>query len=65
MDLVRPLQPRDILLIYCNNQLRKYIAPLLRLVRGALSIPSSDVYVRSFLSLFTVMKLLPHKVLSV
>ena len=34
MGLVRPLQTWDILLTYCNNQLKKYIAPLLRLVRG-------------------------------
>ena len=32
-------QTWDILLIYYNNQLKKYIAPLLRLARGALSIP--------------------------
>ena len=37
VGLVRPLQPWDILLIYCNNQLKKYIALLLRLERGALS----------------------------
>ena len=39
VDLVRPLQPWDILLIYCNNQLKKYITPLLRLSRGALYVP--------------------------
>ena len=33
MGLVRPLQPWDILLIYCNNQLKNYITPLLRLAR--------------------------------
>ena len=50
MGLVRPLQTWDILLTYCNNQLRKYIAPLLRLVRGGgILHPPSDVYVRSFL----------------
>ena len=40
MGLVKWLQPWDILLIYCNNQLKKYIAPLLRLERGALSAPT-------------------------
>ena len=39
MGLVRPLLPWAILLIYCYNQLKKYIAPLLRLVSGALSVP--------------------------
>ena len=47
------LQPWDILLIYCNNHLKKYITLFLRLARGALSIPllmsMSDVYIRSFL----------------
>ena len=49
MGLVRPLRLWDILLTYCNNQLRKNIAPLLRLVRGGILHPPSDVYVRSFL----------------
>ena len=39
MGLARSLQPWAILLIYCNNQLKKYMTPLLALVRGALSIP--------------------------
>ena len=39
IGLVGSLQPLDILWIYCNNQLKKYIAPLLRLESGALSIP--------------------------
>ena len=34
---------------YCNNQLRKYIAPSLRLARGGILHLPSDVYVRSFL----------------
>ena len=34
MGLVRLLQPWDFLLIDYNNQLKKYITPLLRLVRG-------------------------------
>ena len=33
MGLVRPLQPWDILLIYCNNQLKKCITPLLGLAK--------------------------------
>ena len=49
MGLVRALQPWDILLTYCNKQLRNYIAPLLRLARGGILHPPSDVYVRSFL----------------
>ena len=49
MGLVRALQPWDILLTYCNNQLRNYIAPLLRLVGGGILHPPYDVYVRSFL----------------
>ena len=39
VGLVRALQPWDFLLIYCNNQLKKYIIPLLRLERGAISVP--------------------------
>ena len=39
MGLVRSLQPWDILLIYCDKQLKKYIAPLLRLARGTLAVP--------------------------
>ena len=49
MGLVRALQPWDILLTYCNKQLRNYIAPLLRTVRRGILHPPSDVYVRSFL----------------
>ena len=65
MTLVRPLQPWDILLIYCNNQLRKYIAPLLRLAGGGrggtLFTPFWCLCQNLSLSLFTVIKLLPHK----
>ena len=39
VDLVRPLQPSDSLLIYCNSQLKKHTVPLLRLVRGVLFVP--------------------------
>ena len=49
MGLVRALQPWDLLLTYCNKQLRNYIAPLLRTARGGILHPPSDVYVRSFL----------------
>ena len=49
MGLVRSLQPWDILLMYCNNQFKKYITPLLRLASRVLSTPPhSYVYVRSF-----------------
>ena len=50
--LVKFLQPSDILLICCNDQLKKYIAPSLRLARGALCAPS-DVCVRSVLCPFS------------
>ena len=65
MGLVRPLQPWDILLIYCNNQLKKCITPLLRLVRKGDTLYSpSDVYVRSFLCPFLYFnKTLLHKTL--
>ena len=33
VGLIKWLQSWDILLIYCNNQLKKYITPLLRLAR--------------------------------
>ena len=49
MGLVRALQPWDLLLTYCNKQLRNYIAPLLRTARRGILHPPSDVYVRSFL----------------
>ena len=54
MGLVRSLQPWDILLMYCNNQFKKYITPLLRLASRVLSTPPhSYVYVRSFLCPFS------------
>ena len=62
MGLVRALQPWEILLTYYNNQLRKYIAPLLQLARGGILHPPSDVYVRSFLCLTSYFnKTLLHK----
>ena len=64
VDLVRLLQPWDILLIYCNNQLKKYVTPLLRLPRRGTLHPPSDVYIRSFLyPLFTLIKLCYTKAL--
>ena len=56
VGLVKFLQPWDILLIYCNYWLKKYIAPLFRLARGH-SPPPSDVYVRNFCPFFTLIKL--------
>ena len=39
VGLVRPLQPWVILSIYCNYEFKKCIAPFLRLVREAFSVP--------------------------
>ena len=61
MGLVRSLQSWDILLIYCNNQVKKYIAPLLRLASRALSTHFWCLCQKLSLSLFTLIKLLPHK----
>ena len=64
MGLVRPLQPLDILLTYCNNQLKKYTAPVLRLVRGALSIPFlMSMSEASSVPLYTLIKLRYKKAL--
>ena len=57
---MRSLQPWDILLIYCNNQLKKYVIPFPKTSEGGILCPPTDVYVRSFLSFFTLIKLL-HK----
>ena len=63
VGLVRSLQPWDVLLIYWNSQLKRYITPLLTLARGH-SPPPSDVYLRSFLCLFfTLIKLCYAKAL--
>ena len=63
VGLVRSLQPWDILLIYCNNELKKYITPLLTLVRWH-SPPPPDVYLRSILCpFFTLIKLCYAKAL--
>ena len=62
--LVRLLQPWDSLLIYCNSQLKKYIAPLLRLTRGALSILLLMSMSEAFSALFcTLIKLCYTKAL--
>ena len=61
VGLVRSLQPWEILLIYCNKQFKKYIAPFLRLASGALSAPFWCLCQELSLSLFTVVKFLPHK----
>ena len=58
VGLVRSLQPWDILLIYCNNLFKKYITPLLRLARGALSVPllmsMSDTFSFPFLTIINL-----------
>ena len=62
VGLVRPSQPWDILLIYYNNQFKKYIIPLLTLAKGGTLCPPSDVYVRNFLCPFLYFnKTLLHK----
>ena len=53
MGLVRSLQPWDILLIYCNNQLKKYRTPFSKTSEWGTLCPPSDIYVRSFLCLFS------------
>ena len=63
MGLVRPLQPWDILSIYCNNQLKKVYKVLAKTSKGGTLHPPSDVYVRSFLSFHTLIKLCYTKAL--
>ena len=59
VGLVKSLQPWDILLIYHNNQFKKYMIPLLK---SSTVHPPSDVYVRSFLCLTSYFnKTLLHK----
>ena len=53
VGLVRSLQPWDILLIYCNNQLKKYRTPFSKTSEWGTLCPPSDIYVRSFLCLFS------------
>ena len=62
VGLLRSLQTWDILLIYCNNQLKKYITPFSKISKwGTLHHPS-DVCVRSFLCQYSYFnKTLLHK----
>ena len=62
VGLLRPLQPWDILLIYCNNQLKKY-SSLAKTSEGGTLCPPSDVCVRGFSVLFHFNKTLLHKAL--
>ena len=61
MGLIKVLQPWDILLIYCNNQLKKYITLLLTLARGALSTPLLMSVSEAFSVPFHFNKILLHK----
>ena len=64
VGLIKPWQPWDIILIYCNNQLKKYITPFCKTNEGGTLYPSSEVYVRSFLCpFFTLIKLCYTKAL--
>ena len=65
VGLVTSLQPPDILLIHCNNYLKKVFNSIANTSKGVLFLPPSDVYVRSFLYLFyTLIKLYYTKALS-
>ena len=61
VSLVRSLKPWDILLIYCNNQLKKYLTPLLTLARGAFSVPLPVSMSEAFPIPFHFNKTLLHK----
>ena len=61
VGLVRSLQPWGILLIYCNNQLKKYVTPLLRLARGHCLSPFWRLCQKLSLSLFILNRTLLHK----
>ena len=61
MGLVRSLQPWNILLIYCNNQLKKYITPFSKTSEGATLLPPSDVMSEAFFVPFHCHKTLLHK----
>ena len=54
VGLVRSLQPPDILLIHCNNELKVYNS-IANTSEGVLFLPPSDAYVRSFLYLFYIL----------
>ena len=56
VGLVKILKPWDILLIYCNYWFNKYIAPLLRLARGALSTPFWCLRQKLLCLFFTLIK---------
>ena len=60
--LVRSLQPWDVLLIYCNNQLRRYTAALLRLAGDTLC-PLLRSLSEAFSALFHFNKLCHTKAL--
>ena len=55
VGLVTFLQSWDSLLIYCNNQFKKYIASLPKTSEECTLCPPFDVYVRSFLCLFSIL----------
>ena len=57
VGLVKILKPWDILLIYCNYWFKKYIAPLLRLARVALSTPFWCLHQKLLCPFFTLIKL--------
>ena len=61
VGLGRPLQPWVILLIYCNNQLKKYIIPLLTLGGGDSLSPFWCLCQKLSLALFHFNKTLLHK----
>ena len=64
VGLVRSLQPPDILLIHCNNNHRVYNS-IVNTSKRVLSLPPTDVYVRSFLyPFYTLIKLYCTKALS-
>ena len=64
VGLARSLQPADILLIHCNNKF-KVCNSIANTSEGVLFLPSSDVYVRSFLCLlYTLIRLYYTKALS-
>ena len=60
MGLVNLLQPWDILSIYCNNQLKQYITPLLTLASRALSIPLMRSLSEAIFVLFHILMKIWH-----
>ena len=57
VGLVKSLQHWDIVVIYCNNYFKRYTAPLLRLGRGAFSIPLLMSTSEVLCPFFTLLKL--------